>query len=48
MYQQSGAAQAGVHCHVGSLEIDVVAAQVISNVHCHVGSLENLTHPILI
>ena len=36
-----------VHCHVGSLEIQVVVAAEQLPVHCHVGSLEiyaSLTH----
>ena len=30
-----------VHCHVGSLEKQVLIMIDISAVHCHVGSLEN-------
>ena len=30
-----------VHCHVGSLETQVLVMNLPMQVHCHVGSLEN-------
>ena len=32
-----------VHCHTGSLEIDIAETRLSQSVHCHTGSLEKVT-----
>ena len=29
-----------VHCHIGSLEMDMFHIEEVQDVHCHIGSLE--------
>ena len=35
-----------VHCHIGSLEIQIILAMQAHCVHCHIGSLETLIERI--